>query len=135
MKINKLNQLRIEGTKRMPKVEESFEKQIEKMVSKLTGRAEREVAEYGDFAPVFETLENHNKKFNMTDFVLKIQKPKGTKPDYRAMYASAYNMPNPMKYEHILVDGSKEDILKALKDKNFLSEIKETFERLASHFD
>lgn len=135
MKINKTDTVKFEGIKKMPKSVESLEKQIEKMISKLTERAEREVADYGDFAPVFETMANPDKKLKATNYVLKIHKPQGSDPKVRILDAAAYQMPSPYKYERTLIEGTKEEILKALKEKDFITQTKETFERLASHFD
>ena len=135
MKINKIDLTKLEGIKNMPKAEETLEKQLEKMISKLTERAEREVADYGDFSPVFETMANPDKKFKATNYVLKIHKPQGSDPKTRILDAAAYEMPSPYKYERTLIEGTKEEILKALKEKDFITQAKETFERLASHFD
>ena len=135
MKINRTNQTNFEGTKKMSKEPITFDKQVEDMVSSLLQRAEREVCEYGDFAQVYESMLNPDKSQSATDFVLNIKHPKDSEPDYRVIDAIAYKFPSDYKYSHTLAYGNKAEILKALRSDGFAQQVRETFQRLGSHFD
>ena len=135
MEINKVNQTNFKGIGKMKNIEPDFNEQTRLLVEKLSTRAEREVCEHGDFAPVFEIMHNTDEKLKATDFVLNIEHPEGTDPKFRTLDASAYKVPLTKRYERTLVTGTKEDILKAMREEGFAKQVQETFKRLGSHFD
>ena len=136
MEINKTNQINFEGIKKMSKEKIPFEKQIEEMVEKLLQKAEsHNVPEYGRFEQVFERVKNPNKGGQATDFVLVIKQPNDSKPTYRVLDAAAYKLPTAYKYEHTIAAGTKQEIIKAMQEEGFAQKVKETFERLSSHFE
>ena len=71
---------------------------VKNMVKKITLRAEREVPEYGDFAPVYEEFKNTDTSLKATDFMLKIVKPPSNIKGHeklRYIELSAYQLPMP----------------------------------------
>lgn len=120
--------------KATPKMQ-TLEEQLKLMVTKLIDR-ERAVADYGDFAPVFERVENVDKNLSASHFVLEISKPAKdvvADPKARQLMAYAYNLP-----EHgysattLLATGSKDEIFKALKSPEFLPQFMQTCQKLAN---
>ena len=134
MEINKVNQTSFNGLNKMKNIEPKFEEQVKALIKKLSAR-EREIAEYGDFALVYEILPNTNKQFAATDFVLKIGHPEGVEPTLRTLDAAAYKVPLSKRYERTLASGTKDEILKAMQEEGFAQKVQETFERLSSHFE
>ena len=73
---NRVNKTEFQGVK--PKGAADMDKLIKKMVDDLLKRAEREVAEYGEFGKngmIFEQFHNPDKGLIATDFMIKISKP------------------------------------------------------------
>lgn len=134
MEINRVNKTNFKGLEKMKNVEQPFENHVQKMIDGLLKRAEREVPEYGDFKPVYEIITNTNKDLNATDFVLKISKSLRNDPKLRVLDASAYNIPNPSRYERSVLIGTKEDILNTLKDEKLKDNLVKIYTRLSSHF-
>ena len=134
MEINRVNRTNFKGLNKMKNIEPSFEEQVKILINKLLERS-REVAEYGNFKPVYEILPNGNKGLKATDFALRIERPAETEPTLRTLDAVAYRVPLTKRYERTLVSGTKEDILKAMQEEGFAQKVKETFERLSSHFE
>lgn len=121
-----------QGTDKMAKYENIIEEQVKNLVSKLHARAEREVPEYGDFAPVYEEFKNFDKNLSASNFLLKIYKPKNSQDEkLRYIEAAAYALPTPYKAEMPILQGRKEDILKLLKDEDFAENLRKTFVKLS----
>ena len=135
MEINNVNQVNFKGLNKMKNVEPVFEEQIKTLIQKILERSEREVPEYGDFKMVYEILPNIKKELSATDFVLRIERPAESEPTLRTLDAVAYKVPLIKRYERTLASGTKDDILKAMNDEGFADKVKETFERLSSHFE
>ena len=124
------NNIQPRGTEKMTTTD--FKQDIQNAISKLYTRAEREVAEYGSFADVKEQFKNSNENLSATDFELKIYKPETIKDEkYRCFEAIAYSYPKPYKAEMPLYQGSKEEILQALKNENLPKELEDAFTQLS----
>ena len=122
-----LNKTNFKGTQKMENHTKSLDKSLDESVRKILERAQREVPEYGDFAPVYEQLKNPDKSLCATDFVIKIVKPPKNIENHekiRNLEVSAYKIPQPYKAERIITTGSKDEILKALSKKDLPEQIK-----------
>ena len=114
----------------------NFKEQVEVMLEKVVIRAEKEVPEFGDFAPVTEFFPNLDTK--STDIVgmygLRIFKfPKDIEPDPKRRYveAYAYDPTGSYKAKMIVASGYKDKILTELQDVKFLLELGYTYGDLA----
>ena len=114
----------------------NFKEQVEVMLGKIIMRAEKEVPDFGDFAPVTEFFPNLDSK--SSDIVgmygLTILKfPKDVVPDPRQRYveASAYEPTGSYKAKMIVASGYKAKILTELRDVKFLLELCYTYGDLA----
>ena len=68
--------------------------------------------------------------------MLKISKPQGTNDKkLRFLEAVAYDLPKPYISERVIASGTKEDILKALKNENFEEELIKTFTNLSKNLE
>ena len=134
----KLNSTQFKGIKKMDKEVKTLETCIKKFTQALHKRAEREVPEYGDFAPVYEQFTNPDKSLTATDFMLKISKPakniKGHEK-IRNLEVVAYKLPLPYKAETIIATGSKEDIMKQLQSAEIYTKIKEAAHNLSYNLE
>ena len=130
----KLNKTNFKGMKNMNKEIKSLENCIKSSLTMLRIRAEREVAEYGDFAPVYEQFANPDKSLCATDFMLKISKPPKNIEGHekiRNLEVVAYKLPHPYKAERIIAAGNKEEILKQLKSDEVYSKIESAVKSLS----
>ena len=130
----KLNKTNFKGMKNMNKEITSLENCIKSSLTMLRIRAEREVAEFGDFAPVYEQFANPDKSLCATDFMLKISKPPKNIEGHekiRNLEVVAYKLPHPYKAERIIAAGNKEDILKQLKSDEVYSKIESAVKSLS----
>ena len=114
--IQNYNVNRTFGAKKMEeKQPKNFQEQVDMTVAKLAERSEREVPEYGDFAPVIEFFDNLDEASKNTVgkygiMVLKL--PKNVRPDPKQRYieASAYEPTGNYKSKMYVGSGYKEDI-------------------------
>ena len=112
-----------------------MEEKIKKMIKDILAR-EREVYEYGDFAPVYEEFKNTDKELLATDFMIKIYhiSDENSKTK-RALELLAYKLPTPYRATQIIETGTKEDILNKLRDNNLCKEVDTIFRRLSKRFE
>ena len=132
------NRANFQGVKTPHKEVKTMEEAFKKFVKIIRDRAEREVPEYGDFAPVYEQFANPKKELSATDFMLKISKtPKSVENNekIRNLEVVAYKLPAPYKAECIVATGTKEELMQKLQDSKLLKEINETAESLARDLD
>ena len=139
-KINPIqhNKTNFKGAKIPQKEVKKMEETFKKFVKVLRDRAEREVPEYGDFAPVYEQFANTKKELSATDFMLKISKPPKSveaNEKIRNLEVVAYRLPSPYKAECIVATGTKEELMQKLQDTKLLTEINETAESLAKDLE
>lgn len=109
---------------------------VKNMVKKITLRAEREVPEYGDFAPVYEEFKNTDTSLKATDFMLKIVKPSNNIAGHeklRYIELTAYQLPTPYKISRLVGRGTKEEILELLKEDSFYEKIAESFSEMSKN--
>ncbi len=140
---NKLNNTNFQGkisraASKAPKEIKTMEEHIKKMVQDILARAEREVPEYGDFAPVYEEFKNPLRELCATDFMLKITKPPKHIENHekkRYLEVIAYKLPTPIKSTQIIAVGEKEDILSKLKDKETLEKINKVVRELSENLN
>ena len=137
-KINKqnINNSNFESIKPKSKEVKTMKKSIEKVINTIRLRAEREVPEFGDFAPVFEEFKNMDKALEATDFMLKIVKPPKTIEGHeklRYIELTAYKLPTPYKVTKLVGRGSKEDILKQLDEPEFFNKVEESFKSMSEN--
>lgn len=126
----------IKNVNKMEKLEQNLETSTKKIIKDLLARAEREVPEYGGFKLVYEEFKNPDKNLHATDFMLKISKPQGASDEkLRFLEAVAYDLPKPYISERVLASGNKEDILKALQDKELEQKLVETFKTLSKNLE
>ena len=130
-KINqvKTNNVNFSGVKPKPAEVLNMEEKIKKIIENLLKR-DREIAEYGDFAPISETFKNTEKELCASDFGIKIfQAPEGIedRETQRAAQLVAYKYPTPFFAKKMLAFGTKNEILEKLSQKDLYKEIKQTF--------
>lgn len=131
---NKINNTQFKGLKPAKSEAVNMELDFKKMLNQILVRAEREVPEYGDFAPVYEILKNVDRTLCPTDFMLRISKlPKGMENSEttRVLELVAYKVPTPYKSVRTLAYGTKEEILNKLKSGEITSEIEMTAKKLS----
>ena len=125
---NKIQNTEFQSLKPAAKGGKNMDEQIKIMVENILKRAEREVPEYGEFKNVFEEFQNPDKTLSVTDFKLRITKPPKTIEGHetmRLLELAAYNFPSPYVAERVLCVGTKEEILKELKNPDLCKKIKE----------
>ena len=110
-KINPIqhNKANFKGAKIPQKEVKTMEETFKKFVKVLRDRAEREVPEYGDFAPVYEQFANTTKELSATDFMLKISKPPKSveaNEKIRNLEVVAYRLPSQYMAECIVATGT-----------------------------
>lgn len=114
----------------------TMKEQIKKMVNDILQRAEREVPEYGEFTPVYEEFKNMDAELVATDFMLKITKPPKNIENHqtrRYLEVVAYKLPLPIKSTRIIAAGTKEEIIKALKDETLCEKIDKAARELSDN--
>ena len=136
MEINKVQNTNFKGIKQMPQEELTFNEEIQKMVQNLSARAEREVPEYGNFKEVFEIVPDKDKNARALGYALKIRKPliKGDEK-LRGLEAVVYDSYSDYMCERVIAKGTKEDILKALKDDKLADKLEVAFVELSKQLE
>ncbi len=116
--------------------ENDIQQNIQNLVENLSARAEREVPEYGDFAPVVEEIKNPDKNLSATHFAVKIYKPTTMDDEkYRCVEAIAYAVPKPYKAEMPLVGGYKDEILNKINSDEFAEKLNSVFAKLSKDLE
>lgn len=136
MEINRVQNTNFKGIKQMPQEELTFNEEVQKMVQNLSARAEREVPEYGNFKEVFEIVPNKDKNARALGYALKIRKPliKGDEK-LRGLEAVVYDSRSDYMCERVIAKGSKEDILKALQDKDLVNKLEVAYVELSKNLE
>ena len=127
------NQNFVNGVKKMTEKTSSYTDSFYKMLQKLIERAEREVPEYGDFAPVYENFKNTNPNLDVDRYQLRIfKKPKSEVADETKRYieAEVYTKAGTYKANVLLGAGKKEDIIKQLRSEGFVDELNNSYIQL-----
>ena len=128
------NQNFVNGVKKMTEKTSNYTDSFYKMLNNLINRAEREVPEYGDFAPVYENFKNTNPELDIDRYQLKIYKaPKAYEPDETKRYleAEVYNKAGTYKANIMLGSGKKDEIMKQIKSEDFVDKLNDTYIKLA----
>ncbi len=131
---NKTNNINFEGVKPAKVEVKNMEQDFRKMLNQILARAEREVPEYGDFAPVYEEVKNIDRSLCPTDFMIKIYKlPKRVENDETARMVEliAFKFPAPYQASRGLAYGTKEEILRQLKSGEMIAKMEETAKKLS----
>ncbi len=105
-------------------------------VENLSKRAEREVPENGDFAPVVERFVNHNPEIYANELLLQVTPlPVSLKnePDYNKLRYLQAVVKSPLEQPNrcVLACGTKQEILHTLSDENLSQRVAFKFEELA----
>lgn len=121
------------GVKKMNNKINTYSQSFYEMLNKIVKRAELEVTEYGDFAPIYEYFKNTNPDLNIDKYQLKIFKmPKINVEDEtkRFIMAEVYLPSRDYKADIILGSGNKEEILKQLKSPDFVDKLNNAYIQL-----
>lgn len=138
--INQINQNKInfQGTKKMNNENrsETIEDFANTAVKNLAERAEREVPQDGDFAPVSERYINHNPDIYANEMLLQVVPlPQSLKnePNYNKLRYLQAVVKSPLEQpaRSVLVCGTKKDVLTALNENNFSQRVQAKLEELA----
>lgn len=110
-----------------------METEIRNMIADLRRKVVTEVPECGEFPIVYERIPNPDKRFCLTDIMLKVTKPpkelKGTERE-RYLELVGYRRPSPYISESVVGFGSKQDILKRLEEETLVEKIMERLPHL-----
>ena len=123
----------VNGVKKMTEKTNSYTDSFYKMLKDLIKRAEREVPEYGDFAPVYENFKNLNPNLDVDRYQLRIFKmPKSQVPDETKRYleAEVFTKSGAYKADMLLGSGNKDEIMKQLKSEDFVDKLNEAYIQL-----
>ncbi len=112
-----------------------FQDRVNDLIKRLLKRMEKEVPEYGDFAPLLEFFDNEDERLQkiVGKFGLKLYKmPGDVEPDPKKRYleAAAYTPCGSYKADVIVGSGHKEEIIALLKSEGFPIKLKMAYERL-----
>lgn len=132
-KINKAQFNKLQSLNGAKKMVNNSEITLDKMLDKLLSRIEREVPEYGNFAPVYEFIKNNDSKHLIDRFQLNVFKmPKHIVEDEKRRYieAAVYSKAGDYKATLLLGSGNKEEIIKQLKSDEFLKKLDKTYLQL-----
>lgn len=130
------NSINFKGKQKMENKPETVADFAKVAVNNLTQRAEREVPQDGDFAPVMERYINHDRNVYANEMLLQItplpvslkNEPNYSKLRYlQAVVKSPLEQPN----RCVLACGTKEDILKVLKTDNLNERVANKLDELA----
>lgn len=106
----------------------SFQDYVDQMIQRLLERAETEVPEYGDFAPVREMFRNPSMKISewVSSYgicILKLARDVEPNPKMRYVEACAYDGSGEYKASKFVASGTKSEVLEKLRDQAFLKEL------------
>lgn len=98
---------------------------LAKIQSNMTKRLEREMAEYGDFAPVVERYESKNPEMNISTVKISCEHdPKSVTKKLRKLNLSVTDKARINEYQCTLKKGYKSDLLEYVNDEEFFSSAK-----------
>lgn len=123
----------VNGAKKMTEKTNNYTDSFYKMLNDIINRAEREVPDYGDFAPVYENFKNTNPKLDIDKYQIRIFKaPKQYVSDETIRYieAEVYTKVGDYKATLLLGTGKKEEILNQLKSKDFVEKLNNAYIQL-----
>ncbi len=134
--VNQYNTINFKGTQKMDTQPETIEDFAKSAVKNLSSRAEREVPQDGDFAPVIERYVNHNPDVYANEMRLQIVPlPQSLKnePNYNQLRYLQAVVKSPLEQPNrcVLACGTKNDILKTLNEENFAEHVTAKFDELA----
>lgn len=109
---------------------ENFEDTLSTLQNNMLKRCELEVPEYGDFSRVKETLPNNDNSTYAGNVSL-ICEPSEDNPQKRYLMYNQQNPQNVKGLSCLVGSGTKEDILKLLKDENFVNNLKQNSDRMS----
>lgn len=112
----------------------TFDEQVEEIIKNIVARAEREVPEYGDFAPVREFMPNLDPgttavgKYGLSVYKM----PKDVVPDPKKRYieASAYVPTGDYKATLVLGSGDKKEVIEKIKSPEFPEKLNNAYAKL-----
>ncbi|MCD8378557.1 MAG: hypothetical protein LUB59_07205 [Candidatus Gastranaerophilales bacterium] len=136
MNYNNVSNVKFNGINGVNKVGDNdmtFQEQVDEMLGKISERAELEVPEYGDFAPVMEFFPNLDKDTDVSKYGLKIYKmPKDIVKDPKQRYveAAVYMPAGDYKADKIVAMGHKNEILKAINSPEFPEKLNQAYREL-----
>ncbi|MBQ3102500.1 hypothetical protein IJC60_05810 [bacterium] len=132
-KFARVNNLSFDGKS---KGKEPMEDAIQSGINKLAQRAEREVAEYGDFAPVVEKLADYDKTLNIGEASIKIVY--ANYKDDKTLKRLELDVPSKSGKSNAnfaMKLGNKKEILKILSSENLAERIKNNLREASSSFE
>ncbi len=112
-----------------------FQDQVNDLIARLLARVDKEVPEYGDFAPLLEFFDNLDEgtQKHVSRYGLKLYKmPQDIEPDPKNRYleAAAYLPGGAYKADLIVGHGHKEDIVALLNNVGFPTKLNRTYGKL-----
>lgn len=137
--INPTNHTKVNYTGAKFKME-SFEDNITNLITNLKNRAEREVCEYGSFAPVNEKFQVKDAKLLVDKLILRITPlPRELKSEVENFEKLRYLelvgvSQNGTRDRLILKRGTKEEILKKLEEKDLSDNLQKTIKEISDNF-
>jgi len=134
---NKVNSTSFSGIQKSGEVK-TVEAFIKEIVDDAIARAEREVAEYGNFTFSVNKFKNPNEKQVAKRFWIEIvQAPKGTK-DYQTQrgvkfYAqkNGYGTEDGPAVEALIENGTKKEILEKIKSEKFVQKLTQLVDKMS----
>jgi len=120
----------IDGVNKMDEKEMTYQDHVYDIINKVATRSEREVPDYGDFAPVYEDFKNKNTDVPVGRYMLKVLKmPKADVADEKQRFieASVYAPAGDYKAEMLLSGGHKDEILKELNSDKFPEKLNDAY--------
>lgn len=123
----------VNGVKNMDENEKTYEQKFYEMLDKVTERAEREVPEYGSFAPVYESFKNTNKELPIDRYQLKVLKmPKDVVDNEKKRYieAAVFAPAGDYKANLLVGSGDKNEIMEQLKSDEFPKKLNDAYIKL-----
>ncbi len=98
---------------------------LAKIQSNMTKRLEREMAEYGDFAPVVEKYESKNPEMNISTIKISCEHdPKSVSKKLRRINLSVMDKARINEYQCTLKKGYKSELLEYVNDEDFFGSAK-----------
>ena len=116
--------------KKLDKKISSYSESFFAMLEKLIKRADLEVPEYGDFAPVYENFANINPDLNIGKYQLKVFKmPKASEEDEtkRFIMAEVFAPAGDYKADLLIGSGTKDEIMKQLQNPEFVDTLNNAY--------
>lgn len=127
------NQHNISFNRKKNKEIKSMDSEIQTAINKLLQRAEREMPEYGDFAPISEKFENRNENLNIGEPSIKIVYANFSKDKTLKRLELEIPSKTGKSSANVAMElADKKAILKALSDKNLANRINDNIQNASS---